>query len=235
MISKLKEHWVNCDVELFRILLVWLSCEFRGLKIPLLTINDGRLMVGAALVQKHLGLERWVSMRLLFEFCLCIRSGGVCVPQRGRGSTGRPHRTYTGVPLLADPRWPQSCFDWKTEQHKSGSEHKKHLDKELTISHLFWYGCKASIFKTYTFKVQKYLLQVLLKKCHEAILNGSLLLCCRFSPPDQGDLVGPVVEGAREEDLFPVPRPAKHGGPVHSQTFIVCLQVLLPGQVLFLL
>ena len=64
-----------------------------------------------------------------------------------------------------------------------------------------------------------------------------LYRCAFFgvSPPDQRDLVGPVVEGAGEEHLFPVPRPAKHGGPVHSQTFIVCLQILLPGQVLLLL
>lgn len=31
----------------------------------------------------------------------------------------------------------------------------------------------------------------------------------RISPSNEGDLVGPVVEGPRDEDFFAVPSPAK--------------------------
>lgn len=50
-------------------------------------------------------------------------------------------------------------------------------------------------------------------------------------PSVQGDLGGPVVEGARHKDFFGDACPAEHGGSgLCGRTLAVGLQVLLPGE-----
>lgn len=51
------------------------------------------------------------------------------------------------------------------------------------------------------------------------------------APSVQRDLGGPVVEGARHEDLLGRAGPPEDGGPsLSAGTLAVALQVLLPGQ-----